>query len=308
MPPKLSINRAKVFPNDNPDAAYSQYSNILKELASIKPLPEHITSLKTSPIAATDPEKQSRTLTDLPLELQLQVLSHLPWQTQANCMFVCKSWREILTTSSTSRGSRYTVYHEPRTHYMWNQQFRQVKFRIFKNKITELYFAIHSQRKHLRTMPIEEKYLWTVNMAGHPILNDPLFLSDPNGVYPPIGERINDWGEVQQEEHTQPITWMSFYARSAQVSHRFQTPRVSKWSIDSSRKMRGAPRPMDMTHRDLFLFMVDFARGLEGLEKRKGYEICVGNMEVFYIDSIVGRLDFQLTVAEYDGERKEWLV
>ncbi|KAF3165512.1 hypothetical protein TWF225_002152 [Orbilia oligospora] len=145
----------------------------------ISELERQMSTLKTDRIEAR--EKNKLTILNLPAEIQIEILSHLPWQYQMYCFQVFPSWKEAIVLKDT-RTKRYIVSEKnycPRMHkigagFGW-------RFVIQDGKIESVTYDLDLMKQMTGepdTMEEKEKE-FNVNLLQGAILEDPLFLHEP---------------------------------------------------------------------------------------------------------------------------------
>ncbi|RVD86264.1 uncharacterized protein DFL_004551 [Arthrobotrys flagrans] len=146
----------------------------------ISELERQMSTLKTNRIEAR--EKNKLTILNLPAEIQIEILSHLPWQYQMYCFQVFPSWKEAIVLKDT-RARRYIVSEKnycPRMHkigagFGW-------RFIIWDGKIESVTYDLDLLKLVVggpEAAEEKEKEVM-VNLLQGAILEDLLFLHEPN--------------------------------------------------------------------------------------------------------------------------------
>ncbi|KAK6512454.1 hypothetical protein TWF481_001340 [Arthrobotrys musiformis] len=144
----------------------------------ITDLERRMSTLKTDKVEAR--EKNKLTIVNLPAEVQIGILSHLPWQYQMYCFQVFPSWKEAIVLKDT-RAKRYIVSEKnycPRMHkigasFGW-------RFVIQDGKIESVTYDLDLSKLAAAETEAEEKEKeFVVDLLQGAVLEDPLFLHEP---------------------------------------------------------------------------------------------------------------------------------
>ncbi|EPS37866.1 hypothetical protein H072_8375 [Dactylellina haptotyla CBS 200.50] len=123
---------------------------------------------------------QKRTLSSLPTELHIKILSHIPWKSHIPCMQVCTLWREILSGDDL-RDDRYIDLYQPRYHRLFTEvgkaNLRILKFTLSGNAIGSVKIAPHPYTQICSgyTPAPEDSSLDELELRRDGLLRDPLF-------------------------------------------------------------------------------------------------------------------------------------
>ncbi|KAK6333119.1 hypothetical protein TWF718_010942 [Orbilia javanica] len=144
----------------------------------ISELERQMSTLKTDRIEAR--EKNKLTILNLPAEIQIGILSHLPWQYQMYCFEVFPSWKEAIVLKDT-HAKRYTVSEKnycPRMHkigagFGW-------RFVIQDGKVESVTYDLDLMKLAGEPEATEDKDKEVmINLLKGAILEDQLFLHEP---------------------------------------------------------------------------------------------------------------------------------
>ncbi|KAK6527144.1 hypothetical protein TWF281_010337 [Arthrobotrys megalospora] len=145
----------------------------------ISELERQMSTLKTDRIEAR--EKNKLTIMNLPAEIQMEVLSHLPWQYQMYCFKVFPSWKEAMVLRDT-RAKRYIVSEKnycPRMHKIGAGFGWRLVIQDGKIESATYDFDLSKQMTGEAGASEEKEAEIMIDLLQTAVLEDPLFLHEP---------------------------------------------------------------------------------------------------------------------------------